>query len=110
MLIAGLMLASTIQAVERTTKLEPIFNATMWGAGIGMVLGLSISALSPDKDDTEAEEWAKIRNRTVRGTSLGAIIGLVFGIIEVNSNSGFSSYVIPDKYVDQIVLAYNAKF
>ena len=93
--------------LERETKLAPVFNATMLGAGIGLGVGLAVSALSPNKEDTEAEAWAKIRNRAIRGTGLGVLFGLIYGIIEA---SNFSGSVDLQQEQRHIMLAYNYKF
>ena len=103
-----IVLTNSVQAQEiRETKLEPVFNATMLGAGIGLGVGLAVSALSPDKEDTEAEAWAKIRNRAIRGTGLGVLFGLIYGIIEA---SNFSGSVDLQQEQRHIMLAYNYKF
>ena len=117
-IIASLMFVyactfSTPVYAVKESKLATAYSATLWGAGIGIVTGLGLAALSTENDEESVITEDRIRTNVLQGFGTGILFGLVFGLFEISGfsygeDSEFISYINPID--EQVLVSYNLKF
>ena len=70
------------------SKLGTAFNATIWGAGIGIVSGLGLASLATSDDEELGTTTNRVRNYSIEGFGVGILAGLIYGIKQ-NKNLGY---------------------
>jgi len=70
---ALLLLAGTAAQAQ---KLEIVFKDTLWGAGIGAVVGTAQATLDEEPDKEVHRIW--------QGAAIGAIVGLIYGVFDAS--------------------------
>ena len=99
-----LMIALTLLSVlggsssVHAQKLEVVFKSSLWGAGIGAVIGLASWALT---EDQKADD---LRSNLVRGAAIGTLGGIAYGFWDAQSSG-----VALRKKPEPTLLSYNAR-
>ena len=84
LLVVSILLLGISQPL-RAQSLEVVFKNSLWGAGIGGVLGLASWLMTEDMMANE------LRIRLIRGSAFGALAGVGYGLWEVNRGSSSMS-------------------
>lgn len=79
-------------------RLEVVFKSSLWGAGIGAVIGLASWALT---EDQKADD---LRSNLVRGAAIGTLGGIAYGFWDAQSSG-----VALRKKPEPTLLSYNAR-
>jgi len=109
--IASVMLASTSAYAVKESKLATAYSATLWGAGIGIVTGLGLAALSTENDEESIITEDRIRVNVLQGFGTGIIFGLVYGLFEISGFSNSTDVTTSfNPLSDQVLVSYNIKF
>ena len=80
LLVVSILLLGISQPL-RAQSLEVVFKNSLWGAGIGGMLGLASWLMTEDMMANE------LRIRLIRGSALGALAGVGYGLWETNRGS-----------------------
>jgi len=80
LLVVSILLLGISQPL-RAQSLEVVFKNSLWGAGIGGMLGLASWLMTEDMMANE------LRIRLIRGSALGALAGVGYGLWEANRGS-----------------------
>ncbi|MGA1599862.1 MAG: hypothetical protein ACO4AU_12480 [bacterium] len=97
--LAVLLLLST--ASVRAQSLEVVFKDGLWGAGIGATIMLASWSLSEDQKSDDLQKGL------VRGASIGLLVGVAYGLYEVNSGNSLFGQNAPEP--PPSLLAYDAR-
>ena len=115
-IIASLMFVyactfSTPVYAVKESKLATAYSATLWGAGIGVVTGLGLAALSTEDGEKIGQTEDRIRVNILQGFGSGVLFGLVYGLFEISQfGSGAEVTTHFDPLNDQMMFSYNYKF
>jgi len=93
--VLAALLVTAVAAPARAAKLEIVFKDGLWGAGIGALIGVA-QVLSYKNPDNEYY-------RITTGAAIGAIVGIVFGVVEVSG--AFATY---DREQNQLAIGVPA--
>ena len=109
LIVTCILFLNTQVYAAQESKLGTAFNATIWGAGIGIVSGMGFAALATSDNEELGTTTHRVRNNVVQGFGVGILAGLIFGMFEISeiSASYYMSYDINSK---QTRVAYNYKF
>ena len=109
LIVSCLFFTNTQVYAAQESKLGTAFNATIWGAGIGIISGLGIAALETSDKEELGTTTNRVRNNLVQGFGLGILAGLLYGMFEITEFS--ASYDLSyDINSEQTLVAYNYKF
>jgi len=111
LMTASFMLVSTSAYAVKESNLATAYSETLWGAGIGVVTGLGLAALSTEDGEKIGQTEDRIRVNILQGFGSGVLFGLVYGLFEISSfGSGAEVTTHFDPLNDQIMVSYNYKF
>jgi|TARA_B110001454_G_C12669371_1_gene413034 hypothetical protein len=110
MFVYACTLSTPVYAVKES-KLATAYSATLWGAGIGIVTGLGLAALSTENDESSLVTENRIRVNVLQGFGTGIIFGLVYGLFEISGFSNSTDVTTSfNPLSDQVLVSYNIKF
>ena len=109
LIVTCILFLNTQVYAAQESKLETAFNATIWGAGIGIVSGLGFASLAMSDDEELGTTTNRIRNYSIEGFGVGILAGLIYGMFEI-SEIFTPYYVLYNFNSKQTLVAYNFKF
>ena len=109
LIVTCILFLNTQVYAAQESKLGTAFNATIWGAGIGIVSGLGFASLATSDDEELGTTTNRVRNYSIEGFGVGILAGLIYGMFEI-SEIGTSYNMSYDINSKQTRVAYNYKF